>query len=73
MIAVRWSILSIESGRPKRTTQGKGGAIAQLEKAASKIVGDPQLKKVLFNIPDTAEANPLAPQQRPKPRRKVGN
>jgi hypothetical protein len=54
-------------------TQGKGGAIAQLEKAASKIAGDPQLKKALFNIPDTVKVNPVAPQQQPKLRPKVGN
>ncbi|KAF8336051.1 hypothetical protein F5887DRAFT_920940 [Amanita rubescens] len=59
-----------ESVRPKRSTQGKGGFIEQLEKAAAKIVGNPQHKKVLFAIPDTAEVNPLAPQPRPKPRRK---
>ena len=60
-------ISALGTGRPKRSTQGQGGAAVQLQKVTEKIASVPPAKRMAANIPEPIGENPMAPQlARPK-------
>lgn len=61
---------ALGTGRPKRSTQGQGGAILQLQKVAEKITASATAaQRGPVGVPPETVQNPMAPQCRPKPRK----